>query len=81
MCWELAAASPDRYRPGLAASLANLGIRLAELGRRADALPVTKEAVVRCLKLAAATLDCYRPDFARSLNKVLRELSDGPPLL
>ena len=42
---ELAAASPDRYRPDLATSLSNLGVRFSELGRPADALPVAEEAV------------------------------------
>ena len=36
---ELAAALPDRYRPGLAHVLASLGIRLSELGHLAEALP------------------------------------------
>ena len=34
---ELAAASPDRYRPDLARSLDNLGVRFSELGRPATA--------------------------------------------
>ena len=44
---ELAAASPDRYRPHLADSLTNLGVRFSELGRPADGLPVTEKAHVR----------------------------------
>ena len=39
---ELAAASPDRYRTDLAATLNNLGKRFSELGRPAEALPVTR---------------------------------------
>ena len=39
---------PDRYRPDLARSLYDLGARYSELGRPADALPVTEEAVA-CL--------------------------------
>jgi hypothetical protein len=35
----------DRYRPQLAASLDNLGILVSALGRPADALLVTQEAV------------------------------------
>ncbi len=42
---ELAAASPDRYRPDLARSLNSLGVSFWELGRPAGALPVTEEAV------------------------------------
>ena len=64
---ELAAANPDRYRPDLAQSLDNLGIRFSELGRPADALPVTEEAVAIRRELAAANPDRYRPDLARSL--------------
>jgi tetratricopeptide (TPR) repeat protein len=65
---ELAAASPDRYRPDLATSLSNLGIRLAALGRPAEALPVTQEAMAIRRELAAAYPDRYRPDLAASLR-------------
>ncbi len=41
---ELAAASPDRYRPGLATSLSNLGNRFAELGRDREAAAASAEA-------------------------------------
>ena len=67
---ELAAASPDRYRPDLARSLTNLGVQFSELGRPADALPVTEEAVAMYRELAAASLDRYRPDLAGSLNNL-----------
>ena len=67
---ELAAASPDRYRPDLASSLTNLGNRFSELGRPADALPVTEEAVTMYRELAAASPDRYRPDLARSLTNL-----------
>ena len=61
---DLAAANPDRYRPDLAGSLNNLGIRFSELGRPADALPVTEEAVTIRRDLAAANPDRYRPGLA-----------------
>ena len=67
---ELAAASPDRYRPDLATSLTNLGVRFSALGRPADALPVTEEAVAIHRELAAASPDRYRPDLARSLTNL-----------
>ena len=67
---ELAAASPDRYRPDLARSLSNLGIRFSELGRPAEALPATEEAVTMYRELAAASPDRYRPDLAASLNNL-----------
>ena len=67
---ELAAASPDRYRPDLAPSLTNLGVTFSELGRPADALPVTEEAVAIHRELAAASPDRYRPDLAQSLTNL-----------
>lgn len=65
---ELAAASPDRYRPDLAAALSNLGVRFSELGRPADALPATQEAVALYRELAAAIPDRYRPYLATALS-------------
>jgi tetratricopeptide (TPR) repeat protein len=70
---ELAAASPDRYRPDLANSLDNLGIRFWELGRPALALPVSQEAAAMFRELAAASPDRYRPDLA-NLGRWFSEL-------
>ena len=42
---ELAAASPDRYRPDLATSLTNLGVTFSKLGRDAEAAAASDEAV------------------------------------
>ena len=67
---ELAAASPDRYRPDLASSLSSLGFGFSELGRPAEGLPVSEEAVAMFRELAAATPDRYRPDLARSLTNL-----------
>jgi tetratricopeptide (TPR) repeat protein len=67
---ELAAASPDRYRPDLAGSLTNLGVRFSALGRPAEALPVAQEAVTIRRELAAASPDRYRPDLAGSLTNL-----------
>ena len=72
---ELAAASPDRYRPDLARSLNNLRILLSKLGRPAEALPVTEEAVATYRELAAASPDRYRPDLARSLDNLVEALT------
>jgi tetratricopeptide repeat protein len=41
---ELAAASPDRYRPDLAGSLSGLAGVLASLGRTADAEKIRRDA-------------------------------------
>src|ERR1035441_8772829 len=57
----------SRVRPDLARSLDNLGVRFSALGRPAEALPVTEEAVALYRELAAASPDRYRPDLARSL--------------
>jgi len=43
---ELAEALPDRYSADLASSLGYLGIRYAESGRPAQALPFAEEAAV-----------------------------------
>ncbi|WP_433221798.1 hypothetical protein [Microtetraspora malaysiensis] len=41
---ELADSYPDRYRPDLAASLSNLGIRFSKLDRLAEAEEIRGEA-------------------------------------
>jgi tetratricopeptide (TPR) repeat protein len=65
---ELAAASPDRYRPDLARTLNNLGLTFSELGRPAEALPVIQEAVTIRRELAAVSPDRYRPALVNSLT-------------
>jgi hypothetical protein len=45
----------------LARSLSNLGIRLSDLGRPAEALTAEQEAVAMYRELAAASPDRYRP--------------------
>jgi hypothetical protein len=47
-----------------------LGVRYSALGRPADGLPVTEEAVAIRRELAAAMPDRYRPDLARSLRRI-----------
>ena len=73
---ELAAASPDRYRPGLAESLNNLGFWYSELGRLAEALAVEQEAVALYRELAAASPDRYRPGLAASLANLGSRLAE-----
>ena len=67
---ELAAARPDCYRPDLAGSLNNLGIRFSELGRPADGLAPAMDAVETCRELAVAMPDRYRPDLAAALDNL-----------
>jgi tetratricopeptide (TPR) repeat protein len=71
---ELAAADPDRYRPGLAAALDNLGIRLFALNRPDEAVPVAEEAVALYRELAAADPDRYRPGLAAELDDLANRL-------
>ena len=73
---ELAAVSPDRYRPLLARSLSNLGVYCSALGRPAEALPPAEQAVEAYRELAAASPDSYRPALAGSLRVLAAALDD-----
>jgi len=73
---ELAAASPDAFRPDLAASLTNLAAVLAGLGRREEALAAIQEAITIRRELAAARPDAFAPDLALSLNTLANRLGD-----
>jgi hypothetical protein len=55
--------------------LDSLGVRFSELGRPAQALPVTEEAVTLYGDLAAASPDRYRPDLANSLTNLSEQLA------
>jgi tetratricopeptide (TPR) repeat protein len=48
----------------------SLGIRFSQLGRPADALPATQEAVAAYRELATVNPDRYRPDLAASLSNL-----------
>ena len=54
----------------------SLGVMFSQLGRPADALPATEEAVTIRRELAAANPDRYRPDLARSLSNLGVRLSE-----
>jgi hypothetical protein len=54
--------------------LSNLDVRFSALGRPAEALPVTEEAVAIRRELAAAMPNRYRPDLARSLTNLANAL-------
>ena len=60
----------------LAASLNKLSLRLAELGRREDALAASEESVGTYRDLAAARPDAFRPGLANSLNILALRLGD-----
>ena len=54
----------------LAGRLSNLSVRLADLGRREDALAAIREAAGIYRELAAARPNMFRPDLAMSLNNL-----------
>jgi len=61
--------------------LTNLGVRLSDLGRPFEALPVTEEAVALYRQLAASGPERYRPDLAAALTSLGLRLSDvGRPI-
>jgi tetratricopeptide (TPR) repeat protein len=57
-------------------SLHNLGDRLSEMGRRAEALEATQEAVEIRRRLAAQHPDAFLPDLASSLHNLGIRLSE-----
>ncbi|MDX3107436.1 hypothetical protein, partial [Nonomuraea angiospora] len=61
---ELAALDRDAYLPDLAGAMNNHAIRLAEVGRRGEALEVSREAVDLYRELAAINRDAYLPHLA-----------------
>ncbi|MEU4038257.1 tetratricopeptide repeat protein, partial [Streptomyces collinus] len=61
----------------LAASLSNLGVRLAEAGRRDEALTAAEEAVEIYRRLAADNPTAHGPDLALSLSNLGVRLADA----
>ena len=59
----------------LAMSLSALALRLADLGRRKEALAVIQEAVDIYRELASARPDAFRPDLAMSLSNLAAALA------
>ncbi|XVQ89275.1 hypothetical protein ACQP2K_18220 [Microbispora siamensis] len=57
----------DAYLPDLAGSLHNYAVLLAGIGRRAEAVPVSEEAVRLRRELAELNRDAYLPDYLQSL--------------
>ena len=74
---HLAAANAAAYEPALASSLNNLSVRLAEAGRRDEALTAIEEAVAVYRRLAAANAAAYEPDLAMSLNNLSVRLAEA----
>ncbi len=73
---ELAAADPVRYRPELAAALANLGVRFNRLGQPADAAAAAAEAATIRRELAQDDPGRYLPDLAISLSNLATDYSE-----
>src|SRR5664280_383052 len=71
-----AAARPDAFLPDLAMSLNNQSNRLADLGRREDALTAVAEAVGHYRALAAARPDAFLPNLAAALNNQSNRLAN-----
>ena len=72
---------PARTRSGPTwpASLNNLSVRLADLGRPEEALAAIEEAVIIYRELAAARPDAFRPDLATSLDNLSNRLAEPGP--
>ncbi|MEU9522805.1 tetratricopeptide repeat protein [Streptomyces sp. NPDC048224] len=74
---QLAAGHPAAYEPGLATSLSNLGIRLAEAGRRGEALTAAEEAGEIWRRLAQDNPAAYEPSLAGSLTNLGIRLAEA----
>ena len=71
-----AVTDPANFLPDLAAALNNQSNRLADLGRREDALTASAEAVGHYRALAAARPDAFLPDLAMSLTNQSNRLAN-----
>ncbi len=64
----MAQATPQAFLPDLAASLTSLGLRLADVGRREEALAAAQEATALYRELAQVNPQAFLPDLAGSLG-------------
>ncbi|MER7945411.1 tetratricopeptide repeat protein [Streptomyces sp. NPDC094458] len=71
---SLAAADPQTHETGLAGALTDLGIRLARVGRREEAVAPAQEAVGICRRAAEAATPGARTDADDGLATALNEL-------
>jgi len=73
--WRVRTSLPPDAAPELVAQWSDrAGVMLAEVGRFADALPFSQEAVTIYRELARVNPDRYRPDLAFSLNRLAKAL-------
>ncbi|MFJ9689947.1 tetratricopeptide repeat protein, partial [Streptomyces bacillaris] len=68
--WHRLTQTTSAHEPGLAASLSNLGTFLSEVGRRAEALKATEQAVEIYRRLAADNPAAHEPGLAASLSNL-----------
>ena len=73
---KLAGTRPDEFSPRLARSLNNLSKRLADLGRREEALTEAEKSTRIRRELAKTRPDKFSPDLASSLNNLAYRLAD-----
>ncbi|MCX5529799.1 tetratricopeptide repeat protein [Streptomyces sp. NBC_00006] len=71
------AAESQAHEPALARSLSNLAIRLAEMGRRGEALTTSLEAVEIYRRLTASNQAAHEPALARSLSNLGADLAEA----
>ncbi|MFD4133713.1 tetratricopeptide repeat protein [Streptomyces goshikiensis] len=74
---QLADLEPAAFERDLAASLSNLGGRLSEAGRRAEALTAEQQAVEIYRRLADLDPTAFEPDLATSLSNLGNHLSEA----
>jgi tetratricopeptide (TPR) repeat protein len=67
----------DAYLPDLATAVNNLAIRLADSGRRAEALTAAQEAVDLYRELAVRNRDGYLSDVAKSVKNLAWQLGES----
>src|SRR5262249_44578794 len=71
------AEADDRFRPDLARSLGNLGVRYGQVGRPADAISVVEESVAIRRELVATDAARHLPGLAMSLNSLGTRYADA----
>jgi hypothetical protein len=74
---SLTEVDPKAHGPDLAMALNSLSIRLANAGRRDEALEVIEESVDAYRLLAEASPEVYAPDLALALNNLSNRLAES----
>ena len=74
---QLAQTDPETHNPTLAQCLNNLSVRLADAGRRVEALAAIEEAVKVYRRLAEANAAAYEPDLASVAEQPVEPVGGG----